>query len=532
MVMNGVLMQYFEWDLPDDGTLWKKLAEDAEHLASIGISHVWMPPATKGQSSDDVGYGTYDLFDIGEFDQKGTIRTKYGTRAEYQAAIDALHEQDIWVLADAVLNHKGGADETEVFQAYPMNPTNRQEKLGEARDIEGWTKFTFPGRNGEYSDFIWDFNCFSGTDFDQKTGESGIFMIKGENKGWADDEAVDGENGNFDYLMFADIDYGNPYVQEEVLKWAHWYLDSFNLNGFRMDALKHIDFAFVDQLISALRESKPDIYVVGEYWQSNTGVLFDYLAETDYQIDLFDVALHQRFKQAATSWDQFDMGSLLEGSLLKERPDLAVPFVDNHDSQPGQSLESWVDEWFKPIAYGVILLHQSGLPAIFYGDYYGIESIDYKGFQDTLDKLLALRQENAYGDQHDYFDHKNCIGYTRTGDDEHPDGLAFIATNGEQAKKRMYVGELHVGEEWVDAMGEIEGSVTIEEDGTGVFKVHAGSMSVWVNKSDAEHIAGEADEDFEDTSYFEETPTEEMAEPDVEAAQVEDDEVVAADQGE
>ena len=57
-------------------------------------------------------------------------------------------------------------------------------------------------------------------------------------------------------------------------------------------------------------------------------------------------------------------------------------------------------------------------------------------------------------------------------------------------------------------------------------------MSVWVNKSDAEHIAGEADEDFEDTSYFEETPTEEMAEPDVEAAQVEDDEVVAADQGE
>ena len=220
MVMNGVLMQYFEWDLPDDGSLWKKLAEDAEHLASIGISHVWMPPATKGQSSNDVGYGTYDLFDIGEFDQKGTVRTKYGTRAEYQAAIDALHEQDIWMLADAVLNHKGGADETEVFQAYPMNPTNRQEKLGEARDIEGWTKFTFPGRKGEYSDFIWDFNCFSGTDFDQRTGESGIFMIKGENKGWADDEAVDGENGNFDYLMFADIDYGNPYVREEVLKWA------------------------------------------------------------------------------------------------------------------------------------------------------------------------------------------------------------------------------------------------------------------------------------------------------------------------
>lgn len=124
MAMNGVLMQYFEWDLPDDGTLWQRLAEDAGHLAEIGITHVWMPPATKGQSSNDVGYGVYDLFDIGEFDQKGTVRTKYGTREEYQAAIEALQANGVWAMADAVLNHRGGADETELFQAYPMNPDN------------------------------------------------------------------------------------------------------------------------------------------------------------------------------------------------------------------------------------------------------------------------------------------------------------------------------------------------------------------------------------------------------------------------
>lgn len=452
MVMNGVLMQYFEWDLPDDGKLWQHLAEDAEHLAEIGISHIWMPPATKGQSSGDVGYGAYDLFDIGEFDQKGTVRTKYGTREEYQAAIDALQAHGIWALADAVLNHKG----------------------------------------------------------------------------WADNEEVDSENGNFDYLMFADIDYSNPHVQEEVIKWGNWYLDNFNLNGFRMDALKHIEFSFIDKFITALRETHPDIYVIGEYWQSNQGVLFDYLEETDYQIDLFDVALHHRFKKAASSWDQFDMGSLLEGSLLQGRPNMAVTFVDNHDSQPGQALESWVDEWFKPIAYAIILLNKSGLPTIFYGDYYGIESIHFKGFRETLDTLLALRRENAYGDQHDYFDHKNCIGYTRTGDDEHPNGLAFIATNGNHAKKRMYVGELHAGEEWIDAMGEIQGSVRIEEDGTGVFKVHSGSMSVWINKEDAEHIEGEADNDeaFEDANYHEPEVTEEVA---AEAAEVADTETSEVD---
>ncbi len=77
-MQNQTLMQYFEWYLPHDGQHWTRLAEDAPHLAHLGISHVWMPPAFKATNEKDVGYGVYDLFDLGEFNQKGTIRTKYG----------------------------------------------------------------------------------------------------------------------------------------------------------------------------------------------------------------------------------------------------------------------------------------------------------------------------------------------------------------------------------------------------------------------------------------------------------------------
>ena len=77
-------MQYFEWNLPNDGMLWKRLKDDASHLHEIGISAVWIPPAYKGHEQADEGYGTYDLYDLGEFDQKGTIRTKYGTKQELQ----------------------------------------------------------------------------------------------------------------------------------------------------------------------------------------------------------------------------------------------------------------------------------------------------------------------------------------------------------------------------------------------------------------------------------------------------------------
>ena len=87
---NQTAMQYFEWYLPSDGQHWNNLAEDAQHLADLGISHVWMPPAFKATNKDDVGYGVYDLFDLGEFDQKGTVRTKYGFKEDYLQAIQAL----------------------------------------------------------------------------------------------------------------------------------------------------------------------------------------------------------------------------------------------------------------------------------------------------------------------------------------------------------------------------------------------------------------------------------------------------------
>ena len=92
---NQTLMQYFEWYLPSDGQHWSRLAADAPHLADLGIRKIWMPPAFKATSANDVGYGVYDLFDLGEFDQKGTVRTKYGFKEDYLQAIQALKEAGI-----------------------------------------------------------------------------------------------------------------------------------------------------------------------------------------------------------------------------------------------------------------------------------------------------------------------------------------------------------------------------------------------------------------------------------------------------
>ena len=149
---NQTAMQYFEWYLPSDGQHWNNLAEDAQHLADLGISHVWMPPAFKATNKDDVGYGVYDLFDLGEFDQKGTVRTKYGLKEEYLNAINQLKEVGIVPMADVVLNHKAAADKLETFEVVEVDPEDRTQEISEPFEIEGWTHFTFDGRNKAYDD--------------------------------------------------------------------------------------------------------------------------------------------------------------------------------------------------------------------------------------------------------------------------------------------------------------------------------------------------------------------------------------------
>ncbi len=125
MTKNDTLLQCFEWYLPEDGTFWKNVEDMASSFSHEGITCVWLPPAYKGQGgTHDVGYGVYDYYDLGEFDQKGSVPTKYGTKDEYLEAIKALQEQGVEVYADIVFNHLIGADEKEVVPAVKYNTEN------------------------------------------------------------------------------------------------------------------------------------------------------------------------------------------------------------------------------------------------------------------------------------------------------------------------------------------------------------------------------------------------------------------------
>ncbi|MBW6497548.1 MAG: alpha-amylase [Bacteroidales bacterium] len=485
---NGVMMQYFHWYTPADGNLWKQLAENAKALAEAGITAVWLPPAYKGAAGGyDVGYGVYDLFDLGEFDQKGSVRTKYGTRDEYLAGIKAAHEAGLQVYADVVFNHKLGGDDAEEFKATPINPQNRHEAIGELQDIKAWTHFKFPGRKDKYSNLQWHWWHFNAADYNAFNDETdAIYLFEGKSFG----ESVDLDKGNFDYLMGCNLDINNPDVQKELYYWGEWFLETTGVDGFRFDATKHVNSKFFLDWLDHIRyHSGRNLFAVGEYWSANSEALKDFLKVTDGSMMLFDVILHFNFARAGNEGKEFNLSTIFDNTLVKDHPTHAVTIVSNHDTQALQSLESVVEAWFKPIAYALILLRKDGYPCIFVADYYGANYKDYgkdgneyeiwkDAHQWLIDQFLFVRKEYAYSEQYDYFDHPNCIGWTRRGKEGDQRGMAVLISNGDEGVKYMETGSPKTT--YFDVTKNIDDTVTTNQAGWGEFRCKGGSVSVWV----------------------------------------------------
>lgn len=481
---NGVILQGFQWYSPS-GVLWKELATSAAELAAAGFTALWLPPAHKGAGGvHDVGYGVYDLFDLGEFDQKGTIATKYGTRRELVEAVQAAQRNGLQVYADVVFNHRDGADRTEEVWAQEVSWNNRLHPQSHWYAIKAWTAFDFPGRGDVHSSMKWRWWCFDAVSYDDNAphaGGSKLFRIKDKTF----ETEVSHEHGNYDYLLAADTDTDNEFVRGELRHWGEWFHGVTQVDGFRLDASKHIRSAFQADWVSHMRShvGRP-LYAVGEYWSSDVEELHRFLSATRGTIALFDVPLHFRFRDASVAGASYDLRRIFERTLVAEQPALAATFVDNHDTQPCQSLESWVEPWFKPHAYALILLRRDGYPCVFYGDYRAPSTYVDKGREVTLhshrhliDRYLWARHNYGFGDQHDYFDHPNTIGWFRTGDGDHPGSMAVLLTNGSEGDKWMNTYRPHAV--FTDATGHVRQKVVSNADGWAHFRCPAGSVSVW-----------------------------------------------------
>jgi alpha-amylase len=274
-----------------------------------------------------------------------------------------------------------------------------------------------------------------------------------------------------------------------TIDWGRWYLDTTGVDGLRLDAVKHIPTWVLPIYLDALRaHAGRALPVVAEYWSQHLAALEHFLSATGERMMLFDVPLHYTFHLAGRVGNSFDLRTVFDGSLVGARPDLAVTFVDNHDSQPMQALESPVADWFKPLAYALVLLRRDGFPCVFVADYdgasyteqrWGEEPVDVEmtRFRGFLDVCLGLRRDLGAADQVDHFDHPNVIGWVRASDAL---VVVVLMSNGDPGASQ--ISTPLASSTFTEATGCDPAPIRTDAEGTAVFRCPASGVAVWVSR--------------------------------------------------
>lgn len=195
-------------------------------------------------------------------------------------------------------------------------------EISRLEDIAAWVGFDFPGRKGKYSPMKYHHRHFNGVDWNESQKQHAIYKVASSRKEWSQD--VSDEHGNYDYLMFANLDQMHPEVRADIFNWAEWIGTEFQLSGMRIDAAKHYSAAFQKDFVDHLRRTVgANYFLVGEYWRGEVEYLLNYLKAMEGRVCLFDVPLLGRISETSQSQGG-DLRNIFKGTLVEHSPDLAV----------------------------------------------------------------------------------------------------------------------------------------------------------------------------------------------------------------
>ena len=190
-----------------------------------------------------------------------------------------------------------------------------------------------------------------------------------------------GLSGDRDGMWFYyDIDQAAVNARQVLFEFTRWLWAEIGIRGFRLDAVKHFDPAFVGDLLDFMHDQgyDPGMFV-GEYYDGNGALLKGWVdavkaamdADTRAAIDVrvFDFALRYSLKQACDAFG-YDVRQVFNSSLVDAFGASGfetVTFVGNHDFR---TKEQKVQN-DAILAYAYILSNnQLGVPCVYYPEYF------------------------------------------------------------------------------------------------------------------------------------------------------------------
>lgn len=421
---SGVMMQAFYWDVEPRHEWWDLLSGKVEGWSNAGIDRIWLPPATKGQSGGySMGYDVSDYFDFGQYQQHGTVATRFGTKEALKNLIAAAHQNGLEVIADIVLNHNSGGGEE-------FNPYRN--------------KITY-------------------TNFDTEHGNaSGMFDRNYENFYPNSTSPVD--EGSLFYEE-QNLDHNQEYVQKWLWKdetsVAKYYRNEMGFDGWRFDYVLGFEPWVVKEWNAAVGG-----FSVAELWDGNVNLLKEYVEETGSGV--FDFTTFYKLEEALDRND--DLNKLSEEMLWNTYPEKAVTFTANHDTEKDTNEDNRISAENKMKAYSFILTHP-GYPTIFYSDYENEE------LQQELKQLIKIHNSLATGAfELLYVDDDEYI-MKRTGNADNPGLILYITTNGSTKRREIATGWNNI--QLMDYSENSSYKPMTAENGTASIEAPANGYAVW-----------------------------------------------------
>lgn len=335
---------------------------------------------------------------------------------------------------------------------------------------------------------------------------------------------MDDQHGNYDYLLFSNIDYTHPEVRQDALNWGGWMVHEVGVAGFRLDAVQHFSFRFTRDWIQKVndvhrrRRDGKDVFIVGEVWTGEFDRITKWLDAVQHpqgpKVYNYDSPLVYNFSRISEDVrnparrKNLDLRTIPHATLFDHRPKAALTLVTNHDTQPGQASAVPMLAEMKGLFYAFVLLRSEGLPCVFWGDMFGTKgplseppgcvNMDARGRKRTLiADLMMCRKLFAYGEERYYPDSSNCIAWSRAGVPDIPGSGCVVVLNTEPIVNKLLARRAPVtgqtvrfglsigkpGEVWVDVLGTIQEEVVIDQQRFGAFPTTAEiGVAVFVRK--------------------------------------------------
>jgi glycosidase len=301
---------------------------DPATTTDLGITGIWLMPVMESTS-----YHGYDVTDY------RNIESDFGSNDDFRAFMDAAHERGIAVIVDMVINHtarrhpwfvesaKGGTEYDTWYRWLPVNP----------------------GYLGPWGQPVWH-----------------------------------QEGNRFFYGVFwdgmPDLNLRNPDVQAEIYSIADFWLNDLDVDGFRLDAIKHLveegrqqentpeTLTWLGDYNVHIKSVNPQAFTVGEIFGGSGPILGLYAPE---HVDTtFEFGLAGAMIGAARSGTATSMRNVQRQVLGQFPPGQYAAFLTNHDEN--RVMNELAEDEAKMRVAASLLLTQPGVPFLYYGEEIGM----------------------------------------------------------------------------------------------------------------------------------------------------------------